>query len=512
MQQRSPTLLIVLDGFGISTNLKHNAISAAHTPQWDTWWKQYPHTLVDASGPAVGLPLKQMGNSEVGHMHIGAGRTILQNYTFINNTIENGSLAQNEILSNTINKIKKNKKALHIMGLLSPGGVHSHENHLFALLKICAENHLSDVYIHVFLDGRDTPPQSAATSLSKLTEVINKYQVGKISTITGRYFAMDRDKRWDRVQVVYDLLTAGKSNYSYQSSESALSEFYAKGTFDEFIPPTKINNSPNINDEDTILFFNFRADRARELTEAFISPNFAGFKREVTLKSIDFLTMTQYSADLNSQVIFPSMQLKNTLGEILSKHNLTQLRIAETEKYAHVTFFFNGGREIKFNNEDRILIQSPKVATYDLQPEMSAINLTDTLINEISKNKYDVIICNYANADMVGHTGNYPATIKAIETIDKCLKKLGDAVFAKNGQMLITADHGNAECMFDDSTQQPHTAHTAELVPLLYIGNNQLKFKPIHAKLSDIAPTFLNLLNIPVPNEMTGQILWDNPQ
>lgn len=512
MQQRSPTLLIILDGFGISKDLKHNAISAAHTPQWDEWWQQYPHTLVDASGPVVGLPPKQMGNSEVGHMHIGAGRTILQNYTFINNAITDGSLAKNEILLNTINNLKKNKKALHIMGLLSSGGVHSHQNHLFAILKICAENNLSNVYLHLFLDGRDTPPQSATASLSKLNKIINKYQVGKIATITGRYFAMDRDKRWDRVQVVYDLLTTGKRNYTYPSAESALLDFYANETFDEFIPPTKINSSPEIKDEDAILFFNFRADRARELTEAFISLDFSGFKRNKILKSITFLTMTQYSAHLNSQVIFPPTQLQNTVGEILSKHNLTQLRIAETEKYAHVTFFFNGGREVKFTNEDRILIQSPKVATYDLQPEMSAITLTDTLISEISKDKYDIIICNYANADMVGHTGNYPATIKAIETIDKCLKRLGDAVLAKNGQLLITADHGNAECMFDDTTKQPHTAHTSELVPLLYVGNKKLKFKSINATLSDIAPTLLNLLNIPVPNEMTGQILWDNQQ
>lgn len=512
MQQRSPTLLIILDGFGISKNLQHNAIYAARTPQWDTWWKQYPHTLINASGEAVGLPLKQMGNSEVGHMHIGAGRTILQNYTFINNAIENGSLAHNTILLNTINNLKKNKKALHIMGLLSSGGVHSHQNHLFTILRICAENNLKEVYLHLFLDGRDTPPQSALTSLSQLNAIINQYAVGKIATITGRYFAMDRDKRWERVQMVYDLLTTGKSDYSSPSAESAVLEFYANGTFDEFIPPTKIHESPKINNEDAILFFNFRADRARELTEAFISSDFSGFKRETILKSINFLTMTQYSADLHAAVIFPPTQLENTVGEIVSKHNLTQLRIAETEKYAHVTFFFNGGREIKFPHEDRILIPSPQVATYDLQPEMSAITLTDKLISEISKDKYDVIICNYANADMVGHTGNYAATIKAIETIDTCLKKLGDAVLAKNGQMLITSDHGNAECMFDAATQQPHTAHTSELVPLLYVGNANLKFKSIDATLSDIAPTLLHLINIPVPHEMTGQILWDNQQ
>ncbi len=509
MQQKSPTLLIILDGYGISKDSKYNAIANAHTPQWDEWWKKYPHTLVDASGISVGLPQMQMGNSEVGHMHIGAGRTILQSYSHINDAIENNSLANNEVLLNAINSLKQNNKSLHIMGLLSAGGVHSHQNHLFSLLKICAENSLHNVFLHLFLDGRDTPPQSAESSLTELEKVINKYQVGKIATITGRYFAMDRDKRWDRIQVVYELLTTSKTNYCYQSAKEALLEFYAKGTFDEFIPPTKIDNSPTINENDTVLFFNFRADRARELTEAFISPDFTEFTRNKFLKSLNFISMTQYSANLKTQIIFPPIQLNNTLGEVIAKHGLSQLRIAETEKYAHVTFFLNGGREVKFNNEDRILIPSPKIATYDLQPEMSAITLTDKLIAEIAKDKYDVIICNYANADMVGHTGNYPATIKAIETIDQCLQRLWHTILAKNGQMLITADHGNAECMFDENTKQPHTAHTSELVPLLYVGNNHLKFKDTNAKLSDIAPTFLNLLGITIPKEMTGQILWE---
>ncbi len=509
MQQKSPTLLIILDGFGISEDSKHNAIAAACTKQWDEWWKKYPHTLIDASGKSVGLPDAQMGNSEVGHIHIGAGRTISQSYTFINNAIENGDLANNKTLVNALNNLKNNDKALHIMGLLSPGGVHSHQEHLFALLKICAQKDIKRVYLHLFLDGRDTPPQSAISSLTKLEEVISEYQIGKIATISGRYFAMDRDKRWERIQPVYELLTSGKTQYCYPTASKALYDFYAKSIFDEFIPPTKIDNPPQINDEDTILFFNFRADRARELTRTFIDPDFTEFPKNKCLKSINFLSMTQYSTDLKTQIIFPPVQLHNTLGEVVATNNLSQLRIAETEKYAHVTFFLNGGREIKFPNEDRILIPSPKVATYDVQPEMSAYILTDKLIAEIDKDKYDVIVCNYANADMVGHTGNYPATIKAIEAIDESLRRLGQKVLAKNGQMLITADHGNAECMFDETTKQPHTAHTSELVPLLYVGNKNLKFKDIPGKLSDIAPTFLSLLRIKIPEEMTGQILWD---
>lgn len=510
MQQKSPTLLIVLDGFGISKYQTHNAIEAAHTPQWDEWWKKYPHILVDASGPAVGLPDSQMGNSEVGHMHIGAGRTILQNYTFINQAIENGEFAKNEILESAFKNIKESRKNLHIMGLLSNGGVHSHENHLFELIKICAKKNIDNVYLHIFLDGRDTAPQSALASINKLQDIISKYKTGTISTISGRYFAMDRDNRWERIEPVYNLLTLGKSDYNFQTAENALKEFYAQGIFDEFIPPTKINNPPVINNNDTIIFYNFRADRARELTDAFISHNFLGFKRKIVLRDINFLSMTQYSSDLKTKTIFPPIQLHNTIGEVLSKNNLSQLRIAETEKYAHVTFFFNGGREIKFVNEDRILIPSPKIATYDLKPEMSAPILTDTLIEEICKNKYDVLICNYANADMVGHTGNYSATIKAIEAIDQSLKRLGRIVLEKHGQMLITADHGNAECMFDEITKQPHTAHTSELVPLLYVGERKLHFKNTYATLSDIAPTLLNLLDIPIPKEMTGQILWEN--
>lgn len=508
MQQRTPTLLIVLDGFGITAKSSHNAISNAYTPQWDEWWQKYPHTLLDASGKAVGLPDTQMGNSEVGHMHIGAGRTIPQTYSLINEAIKNGNLQKNLVLQKTLQTIKQKNSAFHIMGLLSPGGVHSHQEHLFALLEICATANIKQVYLHLFLDGRDTPPRSALQFIQELETVIRKTNTGIIASISGRYYAMDRDARWERIKPVYELLTNGKSTHEYDHAEQALQAFYAQNLSDEFIPPTRINNPPQITSNDSLLFFNFRADRGRELSQAFIDPHFKEFERLHKINSLNFLTMTEYSAKLPAQVIFPPIEHTNTLGEVIAKHKLHQLRIAETEKYAHVTFFFNGGREVKFANEDRILIPSPKVSTYDLQPEMSAIPLTDAIITAIDADKYDVIICNYANADMVGHTGNYQATIQAIETLDRCLKKLYTKVKDKNGEMLITADHGNAECMFDNKTKQPHTAHTTELVPLVYVGNKKLQFKQKIACLSDIAPTFLALLNIKPPNEMNGENLW----
>ena len=375
MQQKKTTLLIILDGFGISTETTYNAIQKAHTPQWDEWWQKYPHTLLDASGKSVGLPNKQMGNSEVGHMHIGAGRTILQNYTAINESIKNGDLEKKIVLKTALLNIKKHNTALHIMGLLSDGGVHSHQEHLFAILKICAEQQVNKVYLHLFLDGRDTPPRSAQASITKLEKTIKETNIGEIASICGRYYAMDRDKRWERVAPVYQLLTSGEAQHCYPTAQQALKELYAQDLSDEFIPPTKINNPPVINPEDTVLFFNFRADRARELSQAFLDPEFTGFPRTKNFQSLNFLSMTEYSANLSTKVIFPPVEHTNTLGEVIAKHNLTQLRIAETEKYAHVTFFLNGGREVKFTGEDRTLIPSPKVRTYDLQPEMSAKQL-----------------------------------------------------------------------------------------------------------------------------------------
>lgn len=508
MHQRSPTVLIILDGFGYNEKLAHNAIANANTPQWDNWWKNYPHITLDASGEAVGLPNGQMGNSEVGHMHIGAGRVILQNYTQINTAIQNNDFDNNPVFIDAIKKMQKNNHAIHVMGLLSAGGVHSHENHLFAFLRLCAKYNFNKIYLHLFLDGRDVPPKSAKNNISSLNQVLKETNNAIISTISGRYYAMDRDKRWSRIAKVYNLLVDGESEYSYSSAEAAIDDFYKQNIFDEFIPPTKIGKSPSIQNGDTIFFFNFRADRARQLTRAFIENNFTEFPRKTTLTSLNFISMTKYEENLATKVAFPKPQLNNTLGEIIAKNDLKQLRIAETEKYAHVTFFLNGGVEVKFAKEDRLLVPSPKITTYDLQPEMSANLITDKIIEAIDKQAYDVIICNYANADMVGHSGMFKATIAAIEAIDKSLERIGKKILEVNGQLLITADHGNAESMFDEKTNQPHTAHTTLPVPLLYVGKEQRKFKQVKASLCDVAPTFLALLGIKPPSEMTGQILW----
>ncbi|OGV34008.1 MAG: phosphoglycerate mutase (2,3-diphosphoglycerate-independent) [Legionellales bacterium RIFCSPHIGHO2_12_FULL_35_11] len=517
MSKPSLSILIVLDGWGFRDDSAENAIKNANTPQWDKWWGSCPHTLLDASGEAVGLPNKQMGNSEVGHMHIGAGRTILQNYSRINNAIHSGEFAKNDVLQKAVINAKSKNNSIHVFGLLSDGGVHSHQQHLFAFINICKQNNLKNLYLHLFLDGRDTPPKSAKNYLHQLEEFINQNNsnqqtIIKIASISGRYYAMDRDKRWDRIQKVYNLLVCDDTLAKFNEPLSAIEDYYKKEIYDEFIPPTKLTNYPLISDEDTIFFFNFRADRARELTEAFIKNEFQGFNREKTLKNLHFFTMTEYESDLNCCVVFPQVQLKNTLGEVISANDLKQLRIAETEKYAHVTFFLNGGGEVLFNKEERILVPSPKVATYDLVPEMSAHEVTTKIIDAIDNHKYDVIICNFANADMVGHTGNFSATIKAIESLDNCLAKIGNKIQEVHGQMLITADHGNAERMFDSKSNQPLTSHTSEPVPLLYVGPKKLKFKDSIGNLSDVAPTFLGLLNITAPAEMTGNNLLIEPR
>jgi 2,3-bisphosphoglycerate-independent phosphoglycerate mutase len=508
MHQRSPVVLVVLDGWGYSDNLSNNAIANASTPQWDSWWSTCPHLLLDASGESVGLPKGQMGNSEVGHMHIGAGRTILQNYTFINNAINNGDFAKNPAFLKTIETMKKNNNAIHIMGLLSDGGVHSHQNHLFAFLKLCNKLKFNNVYLHLFLDGRDTPPQSAKQNISALRDILSSLKEVTISTVSGRYYAMDRDKRWQRTEKVYNLLVNNNSEYSFSTIEQAIAKFYDDKIYDEFIPPTKIGDSPPIKDGDSVFFFNFRADRARQLSKALFKKDFDGFQRKTTLNKLSLLTMTQYEENLGAEVAFPPKPLTNTLGEVIAKNELQQLRIAETEKYAHVTFFLNGGTEVEFPKEDRVLIPSPKVATYDLKPEMSSENLTKQIVDAIDRNIYDVIICNYANADMVGHSGKYSAAVSAVEALDKSMQILGKKILSINGELLITADHGNAECMFNEETGQPHTAHTTEPVPLLYVGHKKLQFKQTKASLSDVAPTFLALLGIKPPNEMTGKVLW----
>jgi 2,3-bisphosphoglycerate-independent phosphoglycerate mutase len=504
-----PIVLIVLDGWGYRTETVHNAIAAAHKPNWDKLWQQYPHTTISGSGRCVGLPDGQMGNSEVGHMNIGLGRVVFQDYTRINEAIDSGEFFHNAVLMQAIQTAIAQQQAVHIMGLLSPGGVHSHEQQLFALIHLAAQQGAKRVYIHAFLDGRDTPPQSAAASLERLQAVIDKTNCGEIASICGRYYAMDRDKRWDRVQAAYDMLTLGLAPYSAQTALEGLAAAYARGETDEFVQPTLIATQTMpaiIKDGDVVINMNFRADRARELSYALTQADFHGFTRQVWPHVSAYVTLTEYATDIAAQVAYPPQSLRNGLGEILSQAHLTQLRIAETEKYAHVTFFFNGGNETTYPGEQRILVPSPKVATYDLQPEMSAYQLTEQLVAAINSQHYDFIVCNFANPDMVGHTGNFAAAVKAIEAVDTCLGKIIHAVQTVGGEVLITADHGNAECMYDDHTKQPHTAHTTEPVPLLYIG------RPAHfiiedGKLADLAPTILSLMHLPIPAEMTGRQL-----
>lgn len=510
MQKKNPLLLMILDGWGYNQDTKYNAIAQANTPQWDAWWQTRPHILLNASGVPVGLPVQQMGNSEVGHMHIGAGRIIQQDFTRINQSIDNGEFAKNQVFLGAIDELKQTHKSLHIMGLCSPGGVHSHEHHLFALLALCAQQNVHSVCLHLFLDGRDTPPQSALQSIERLQSVLKKYPVATICSISGRYYAMDRDNRWERIASVYNLLTQGQSESQFTDAETAIKSYYQQNLSDEFIPPSIIGSPRMITDGDAILFFNFRADRARQLTTAFINPSFTHFNRKFHPHLSYFISMTQYDKNLSTTPAFPPFPLNNTLGEVIAAHGLSQLRIAETEKYAHVTFFFNGGNEHIFTHEERILIPSPQVATYNMQPEMSAPQLTDRLIAAINSNAYDVIICNYANADMVGHSGDFHATIRAIECLDHCMSRVWNALEQVNGQLLITADHGNAEEMFDETTHQAHTAHTCEPVPLVYIGGHW-HFTHTEGNLTDIAPTILGLLGITPPAEMTGhQLLKKN--
>lgn len=508
MEKKNTVVLIVLDGWGYRDNPDQNAIAAAHTPQWSAWWQHCPHILLDASGAAVGLPLGQMGNSEVGHMHIGAGRHVLQDLTFINQTIQTGEFSKNSVLLKMIQQAKTTQKAIHVMGLLSPGGVHSHQDHLFAFLKLCADQQFDQIHIHLFLDGRDTPPRQIKENLQALEEILQRYPVGSIASLSGRYWAMDRDQRWARIEPVYQVLTTGHSPHHFNTANEAIETYYAQELSDEFFPPTQIGKPAPIADGDSVFYFNFRADRAKQLTQAFLQPHFAEFERQTMPQLASFVSMTQYDPQLQSQSVFPPRQIKQTLGEVLEQHGLHQLRIAETEKYAHVTFFFNGGDNRIFKHEERLLIPSPKVVTYDLQPEMSISALSAALVDAITSQRFDVIICNFANADMVGHSGNFKATVAAVEAIDQALQEIGRAINIVNGHLLITADHGNAEFMFDEHTQQAHTAHTCSPVPLLYVGNSERRFRLEPGTLIDIAPTLLSLLNIQPPAEMTGQTLW----
>lgn len=506
----TPLVLIVLDGWGYREATEHNAIASAHTPHWDALWSHYPHTLISGSGKCVGLPDGQMGNSEVGHLTIGAGRTIHQDLCRIDLAIEHGSFFQNEVLVQALQRARSTQKAVHLFSLLSPGGVHSHESHLHAMLTLAAKQQVAQVYVHAFLDGRDTPPRSALTSIEALTAHCQQLGCGRIVSLIGRYYAMDRDKRWDRVQKAYDLVVDGTAAYTAETAAQGLALAYERGENDEFVQATRIQAAgtapATMQDGDVVIFMNFRADRARELTRALIEPDFHEFKRQRAPQLGEFVSLTQYHKDYATQIAFPPQTLTHLFAQCISDAGGKQLRIAETEKYAHVTFFFNGGVEQPYPGEDRILIPSAKVATYDLHPEMSAPELTQRLIEAIQGQQYDVIICNFANPDMVGHTGNFAATVKAIETIDQCLGDIVTAIQGVGGELIITADHGNAEQMFDCVTNQPHTAHTSDPVPFIYVGRAAEVVKK-DGKLSDIAPTMLHLLGLAQPKEMTGTCL-----
>ncbi len=500
------TMLMILDGYGINTNDNGNAVKAANTPTLDKLIKQNPNTQIHTSGLDVGLPEGQMGNSEVGHTNIGAGRIVYQELTRITKSIEDGDFFSIPELVEAIENCKRNHSKLHIMGLLSDGGVHSHIRHLYALLELAKRKDFEDVYVHCFLDGRDTPPASAEMYITDLEKKMAEKGVGKIASIIGRFYAMDRDKRWERVEKAYKALVFGEGE-KQASAIKAIEDSYQKEVFDEFVVPTVICNGDEpiatIGNNDSVIFFNFRPDRAREITRTLVDKEFNEFERKIF--NLYYVCFTNYDETLpNVNIAFKKDEIKNTFGEYVSKLGLTQLRIAETEKYAHVTFFFNGGEEKQYEGEDRILVPSPKVETYDLKPEMSAIEVTDKVVDAIMSEKYNCIILNYANPDMVGHTGNFDAAVKALETIDACVARVVEAVEAKQGALLITADHGNSEQMIDYSTGEPHTAHTTNPVPLILVGRD---YKLKTGKLADLAPTMLDLMDLEKPAEMTGESL-----
>ncbi len=500
------TMLMILDGFGENENENANAVKLANTPNIDKLMKTCPTTDIHTSGLDVGLPEGQMGNSEVGHTNIGAGRIVYQELTRITKSIEDGDFFSNAEFNKAIENCKKYNSKLHIFGLLSDGGVHSHIRHLYALLELAKRKDFEDVYVHCFMDGRDTPPTSGETYIAELEEKMKEKGVGKIATIIGRFYAMDRDKRWQRVEKAYNALVNGEGEKA-TSSISAIESSYQKEVFDEFIEPTVImnNDAPvaTIGKHDSVIFFNYRPDRAREITRTLVDKDFNEFEVQKDL-DLYYVCMTSYDETMpNVHIAFKKEELVNTFGEYIAKQGLKQLRIAETEKYAHVTFFFNGGEEKQYEGEARILVPSPKVETYDLQPEMSAYEVTEKVVDAINSQNYDCIILNYANPDMVGHTGNLEAAIKAIETIDECVGKVVEAVENQNGVLIITADHGNAEQMIDYKTGEPHTAHTTNPVPLILVGMENAKLR--QGRLADLAPTMLDIMGLPKPEEMTGE-------
>jgi 2,3-bisphosphoglycerate-independent phosphoglycerate mutase len=503
-----PAVLCILDGWGFRPDPKDNAILDARTPNYDRLIATCPQGLIDASETFVGLPQGQMGNSEVGHMNLGAGRVAVPDQPRIDHAIADGSLDRSKTLKELIETLKKNKGALHLMGLTSPGGVHAHEDHLIALANMIAGAGVT-VKIHAFLDGRDMPPRSAHDCLKSVQKGLKKDLPISFATVTGRFYAMDRDKRWDRVQAAYEAMVKAKGKQTAKTADEAVDKAYADSKNDEFVEPTVIGDYKGMKDGDGLLMFNYRSDRAREILTALLDPMFDGFKRARFVKFADAVGMVEYSAALNEflKTLFPPVQLKMGLGETISRAGLKQLRIAETEKYAHVTFFFNGGEEQPFEGEERILVPSPKVQTYDLQPEMSAPEVTDKLVAAVGSGKFDLIVVNYANSDMVGHTGELPAAIKAIEAIDVCLGRLSEAVKKAGGVLLVTADHGNSEQMFDEKTGQKHTQHTLNRVPALLFNGPAAVHSLKDGKLADVAPTILILMKVPQPSEMTGHSL-----
>ncbi len=508
-----PIVLIVMDGWGIAPAGPGNAVTLATTPVFDSLWEKYPHTQLEASGVRVGLPAGQMGNSEVGHLNIGAGRVVYQDLVRISLAIQDGSFFQNPALLKAIQHVKEHGSKLHLLGLLGPGGVHSHVDHLYALLSLAAQHDLPRVEVHCILDGRDTPPDSALGYIRDLEHRIASIGTGRIATVAGRYYTMDRDRRWDRVEKAYRAMVYGEGN-SGPSAEAIVEKSYAEGVNDEFVLPSVVRETPEKGEEslisahDALIFYNFRTDRTREITRALVLDDFPFFNRGPKVEDLAVITMTEYEEGLPVAVAYPSENLDEVLADVISKHGLRQFHTAETEKYAHVTFFFNGGREEPYPEEDRSLVPSPKVPTYDLQPEMSAPGVRDVVLNTVKQGEHQFIIVNFANGDMVGHTGFIPAAVAAIEEVDGDVGKIVEAVLAKNGVAMITADHGNAEQMIDPSTGGPWTAHTTNPVPFILVGNQtrHVRLRDGGA-ISDIAPTILELMGIPIPKVMTGTSL-----
>jgi 2,3-bisphosphoglycerate-independent phosphoglycerate mutase len=505
-----PVVLLILDGVGCRETRPDNAVARAHKPHWDALVATCPHTTIDASELKVGLPAGQMGNSEVGHLNIGAGRVVYQDFTRIDVAIADGEFARNPVLGDAVAAAAAGGGALHVFGLVSPGGVHSHERQIAAMIDLAAAGGVPRVEVHAFLDGRDTPPRSAAASLALIDGVCARHPGARIASVVGRYYAMDRDQRWDRVRAAYDLVVDGRAPFAAASAAAALDAAYARGENDEFVQATTIEGADGrptaMADGDAVVFMNFRADRARELTRALTDPGFDAFPRPRVPRLSRYVCLTSYGDEFaHLPIAFPPQSVANGFGEYVARQGRTQLRIAETEKYAHVTYFFSGGVEAPYAGEDRVLVPSPRVATYDLQPEMSAPGVTDRLVAAIASGKYDAIVCNYANGDMVGHTGNLDAATRAIEVLDACVGRVVAAARRAGGEVLITADHGNAEMMYDESTGQPHTAHTLNLVPCLYVGRKAAM--AASGSLQDIAPTLLALMGLPQPPEMTGRAL-----